>query len=141
MKKQLGLRIEEHLKDGLDQRAQQTNTPVTKVLENYIEAGLARDSGELIEQNSLPAIRAAVREEVNRAMQELYQQLSADLQKSARRSDDRLAALIVKAARSAGISWRLIYSLAAKLVSQDFASRVLEDAREKAGKEIAKPEG
>jgi hypothetical protein len=74
-------------------------------------------------------------------MQELYQQLSADLQKSARRSDDRLSALIVKAARSAGIAQRMLLSLAGKLVSQDFATRVYEDAREKAGKDIARPEG
>ncbi len=74
-------------------------------------------------------------------MQELYQQLSADLQKSARRSDDRLSALIVKAARSAGIAQRMLLSLAGKLVTPDFATRAYEDAREKAGKDIAKPEG
>lgn len=140
MKKQLGLRIEGHLKDGLDERAQRTNTPVTKVLENYIEAGLARDNGELIEQNSLPAIRAAVREEVGKAMQELYQQLSADLQKSARRSDDRLAALIVKASRSAGIAQRMTLSIAGKVLGEDSARRAYEDAREKAGKDIARPD-
>lgn len=140
MKKQLGLRIEGHLKDGLDERAQKTGTPVTKVLEDYIEAGLARDSGELIEQNSLPAIRAAIREEVSNAMQELYQQLSADLQKSIKRGDERLIPLLTKAARSAGIAQRMLLSLAGKLVSQDFASRTYDDAREKAGRDIAKPE-
>jgi hypothetical protein len=141
MKKQLGLRVEEHLKDGLDLQAQRTNTPVTKVLEGYIEAGLARDNGELIEQSSLPAIRVAVREEVGKAMQELYQQLSADLQKSARRSDDRLSALIVKAARSAGIAQRMLLSVAGKVMDENSARRAYEDAREKAGRDIARPEG
>src|SRR5205809_512775 len=83
----------------------------------------------------------SVREKVSKVMQELYQQLSADLQKSARRSDDRLSALIVKAARSAGIAQRMLLSLAGKLVTPDFATRAYEDAREKAGKDIAKPEG
>jgi len=140
MKKQLGYRIEPQLKDGLDEIAKRTGTPATTILEGYIEKGLARDNGELIEQSSLPAIRTAVREEVNRAMQELYEKLSADLQKSMKRSDDRLSALIIKAARGGGISWRIIFSLAAKLVNQDFAARALDDAREKAGKDIAKPE-
>lgn len=140
MKKQLGLRIESHLKDSLDDRAQKTNTPVTKVLEGYIEAGLARDNGELIEQNSLPAIRAAVREEVAGAMAELYRQLSADLQKSARRSDDRLASLIVKAARSAGIAQRMTLSIADKVMGRDAAQKAYNDAREKAGRDIATPE-
>src|SRR5436190_13912065 len=117
MKKQIGLRVEAHLKDGLNDQAGRSNKPATALLEEYIAAGLARDNGELIEQNSLPAIRAAVREEVGKAMQELYQQFSDDLQKSARRSDDRLAALIVKAARSAGIAQRMLFSLASKLVN------------------------
>jgi len=141
MKVQLGYRVEKDLKDGLDQRARQTGAPATKVLETYIEAGLARDNGELIEQNSLPAIRAAVREEVGKAMQELYQQLSADLQKSARRSDDRLSALIVKAVRSAGIAQRMTLSMADKILGRDPALKAYNDAREKAGKDIATPEG
>jgi outer membrane PBP1 activator LpoA protein len=139
MKKQLGLRVEARLKDGLDERAQRAGVSVTAILEDYIEAGLARDNGELIEQNSLPAIRAAVREEVARSMQELYQQLSADLAKSARRSDDRLAALIVKAARSAGIAQRMMFSLASKLVSYEFSMKIWESAKEQTGKDIAKP--
>ena len=140
VKSQLGYRIEPRLKDGLEERARRTGTPATKILEEYITAGLARDNGELIEQNSLPAIRAAVREEVARTMTELYQQLSADLQKSARKSDDRLAALIVKAARSAGIAQRMLFSLASKLVTYDFALKIWESAKEQVGKDLAKPD-
>jgi len=73
-------------------------------------------------------------------MQELYQQLSVDLAKSARRSDDRLAALIVKAARYSGIAQRMIFALIAKVVNPDFASRAYEDAKEKTGKDIARPD-
>jgi hypothetical protein len=139
-KKQLGLRVEAHLKDGLADQAGRSGKAATTLLEEYIAAGLARDNGELIEQNSLPAIRAAVREEVGKAMQELYQQLSADLQKSARRSDDRLAALIVKAARSAGIGQRMIYALIAKVVNPNYAAQAYEDAKERTGKDIARPD-
>ena len=98
MKKQIGLRIEAHLKDGLDDQARRSGKPATSILEEYITKGLARDSGELVEQNSLPvvreAVREAVREEVGKQMHMLSQHLSADLQKSAKRSDDRLTALI-----------------------------------------------
>ena len=117
-----------------------THKPATTLLEEYIAAGLARDNGELIEQNSLPAIRAAVREEVSQAMTELYQQLSADLQRSAKKSDDRLAALIVKAARSAGIAQRMVFSLSSKLVSNEFALKIWDSAKEQTGKALVKPE-
>ena len=140
MKKRLDIRIAEELRDGIDLAASREGHTITTIVEQYIEKGLARDNGELIEESSLPVIRAAVREEVGKAMQELYQQLSADLQKSMKRSDDRLSSLIVKATRGSGIAWRIIYSLAGKLVSQDFATKVLNDAREKAGKDIATPE-
>jgi CRP-like cAMP-binding protein len=140
MKKQIGLRVEARLKDGLAERAERTGLPETSILEDYMAAGLARDNGELIEQNSLPAIRQAVREEVAKAMQDLYQQLSVDLQKSARRSDDRLAALIVKAARYSGIGQRMLYSLTAKMVTQDFAAKMYEAAKEQTGKDIARPD-
>src|SRR5215472_14006204 len=139
-KKQIGLRVEAHFKDRLSDQAEQSNKPATTLLEEYIAAGLARDNGELIEQNSLPAIRAAVREEVSQAMTELYQQLSADLQRSAKKSDDRLAALIVKAARSAGIAQRMVFSLSSKLVSNEFALKIWDSAKEQTGKALVKPE-
>ena len=34
-------------------------TSATSILEEYITKGLARDSGELVEQNSLPAVRGS----------------------------------------------------------------------------------
>jgi len=139
-KKQIGLRVEDHLKDGLQDQAKRSGKPETTLLEEYIAAGLARDNGELIEQNSLPAIRAAIREEVAKAMQELYQQLSTDLQKSARRSDDRLAALILKAARYSGVGQRMLYSFIAKSISTDFALKMFEAAKEQTGRDIAKPD-
>jgi predicted DNA-binding protein len=138
--KQIGLRIDKNLKDGLDAQAERSNKAATALLEEYIATGLARDNGELLEQNSLPAIRAAVREEVGKAMQDLYQQLRDDLQKSAKRSDDRLAALIVKAARSAGIAQRMLFSLASKQVSYEFALKIWESAKEQVGKALVKPD-
>lgn len=140
MKKRLDIRIAEELRDGIDVIIARDQHTLTSVVERYVRDGLARDNGELIEQNSLPEVRKAVREEVGKSIQELYQQLSTDLAKSAKRSDDRLAALAVKAARFAGVAQRMIYSLLAKNVSPEFAARSYEAAKELTGKDIAKPD-
>jgi hypothetical protein len=141
MKKRLDIRIAGHLRDGIDVVTARSGHTLTQVVERYIAEGLARDNGELVESSTLPLIAETVRIEVAKAMAELYQQLSTDLQKSARRSDDRLAALIVKTARYAGIGQRMIHALTSKMVGQDFAARAFEDAREKTGKDIASPQG
>ncbi len=126
MKKQIDHQVEANLKGGLSDQAKRSKKSEATLLEEYIAVGLARESGQLIEQSSLPAIRAAVREEFNAYMDQLYERLSHDLQQSARKNDDRLAALIVKAARSAGIAQRMLFSLASKLVNYDFALKVWE---------------
>ena len=140
MKKQIGHRVENNLKDGLSDQAKRSKKSEATLLEEYIAAGLARDNGQLIEQNSLPALREAVRSEFNACMDQLYERLSHDLQQSARKSDDRLAALIVKAARSAGIAQRMLFSLASKLVNYEFAMKIWESAKEQTGKAMVKSE-
>jgi hypothetical protein len=138
MKERLFLRIPAELRQKIDARVGRGDTTITQLMERYIRDGLARDAGELIEESSLPAVSQAVRLEVNKSIGDLYDRLSADLQRSARRSDDRLAALIIKAARGAGIAQRLLYSLMAKTVNVDFAKQMYEVANEQAGKELAR---
>ncbi len=139
-KERLYFRIPVELRHKLDARLQGNETTITALMERYITEGLARDAGELIEESSLPAVSQAVRIELKRGLEELRASMIADLQKAARRSDDRLAALIVKAARSAGIGWRLAYANLAKVMGTDQASQVYEDAKEKVAKEIARPD-
>lgn len=134
MKKRLDLRIAGALRDGLDQRAQQTSLPLTTMVERYIAEGLARDAGQMVEVQSLPEIRAAVREETARAIEQLSQQLSADLARSNKRDTERLAKLSSHGWRNAGIAWRLLYALLSHLVGTDFARETYEDAKAKAGK-------
>jgi hypothetical protein len=83
-KKQVGLRVEGRLKDGLQDQAKRSGKAETSLLEEYIAAGLARDNGELIEESSLPAIRVAVREELGKAMQDLYGLIQTSLTRRAR---------------------------------------------------------
>jgi hypothetical protein len=139
-KGRLDVRVSTELRHQLEAKVQQNETSLTKLAERYLVEGLARDNGELIEQSSLPAIREAVRSEFNVCMDQLYERLSRDLQQSARRSDDRLAALAVKGARSAGIAQRMMFSLASKLVNYEFAMKIWESAKEQTGKALVKPE-
>ncbi len=139
-KERLDIRISAQLRHQLDARVEQSGTSITKLTERYLTEGVARDNGEVVEQSSLPAIREAVRSEFTACMDQLYERLSRDLQQSARKSDDRLAALSVKGARSAGIAQRMVFSLASKLVSYDFAMKIWESAKEQTGKALVKPE-
>src|SRR5436305_14644023 len=139
-KGRLDVRVSAELRHQLEAKVRQNETSLTKLAERYLVEGLARDNGELIEQSSLPAVRETVRSEFNACMDQLYERLSSDLQQSARKSDDRLAALIVKAARSAGIAQRMLFSLASKLVSYEFAMKIWESAKEQTGKALVKPD-
>ena len=139
-KERFDIRISAELRHQLEAKVRQNETSLTKLAERYLVEGLACDNGELIEQSSLPAVRETVRSEFNACMDQLYERLSSDLQQSARKSDDRLAALIVKAARSAGIAQRMLFSLASKLVSYEFAMKIWESAKGQTGKALVKPD-
>ena len=54
-----------------------------------------------------------------------------------RNSDDRLASLIVRAVRDAGIIRRLLYALVAKTFGLEFAQEAYENAKAKSGQELA----
>lgn len=136
MKKRLDLRVEAKLRDGLDQRVSQSGQQLTAIVERYIADGLARDAGTLVELQSLPEIRAAVRDETTKAMGQLYQQLSTDLAKSNKRDTERLAKIGSNTWRDAGIAWRMIYGLISRLVSANVAREIYEDAKAKAGKAL-----
>jgi hypothetical protein len=140
MKKRLDLRIEAELRDGLDLRVDHTGQQLTAIVERYIRDGLTRDAGELVELNSLPAIRIAVREETNKAISQLYQQFAADLAKSAKKSDERLAKLGASGARNSGVAYRMVFSLIDRLVNREFALKALNDAKEKAAKALKNEE-
>jgi len=135
-RKRLDIRIAAELRDALDRQADESGQMLTAIVERYIVDGMARDQGQLVESSTLPAIRAAVREEVARQMSELYQQLADDLAARMKRADNRLAAISAKGARSAGIAWRLVYALLHKQWPQ-FARDAFEDAKKKAGEELA----
>ncbi|MGH2505815.1 MAG: hypothetical protein ACRDHZ_00110 [Ktedonobacteraceae bacterium] len=139
-KKRLDIRIAADLRDGLDLQAKQSGKSLTAVVEDMLAADLARRQGEIVESGTLPTIRAAVREEVGMQIAELYGKLADDLMKRMSRADNRLAAIGAKGARSAGIAWRLVYALLVSHKSERYAKDAYEDAKVKAGKELAQRE-
>jgi hypothetical protein len=136
MKKRLDIRLESELRDGLDQRVQQSGDLLTTLVERYIAEGLARDAGQLIEVQSLPEIRAIVQQETTRAIEQLYEQLSTNLVRAAKRDTERLAKLSANGWRDSGIAWRLLYALASHTVGNTKVREWYEDAKAKAGKAI-----
>ena len=141
MKKQLHILIAEPLRNGIDQRAQASGDTITAIVEEYIRRGLARDSGELIEQNSLPALGDLIRTELSKNAaalhKALYDELVTEMRATAKRTDTRLAALVVRAIRESGISRRLAYTLLARAYTPKFAEDAFTDAKLKTNKELA----
>ncbi|MGH2482295.1 MAG: ribbon-helix-helix protein, CopG family, partial [Ktedonobacteraceae bacterium] len=95
MKQRLEIRVDEDMRAGLDLEAQRTGKPLTAIVEECIREGLARRQGKLIEVESLPLLREAVREETGRVLAQLYEKLRTDLVAQNKRDTDRLASLIM----------------------------------------------
>ncbi|WP_126602037.1 hypothetical protein [Dictyobacter aurantiacus] len=116
----------------------------SQVAEELLRLGLGLKKGETIEQQSLPVIRDLLQYEMRKSLSQLRNELREDMQLEilnemkavTRRSDDRLASLIVRAIREGGLSRRMIYALLARDDAQ-FALHVYDDARVKVGKDLA----
>jgi uncharacterized protein YqeY len=143
--KQLNVWIDGDLKDALAERAKREKKSVTDLTEDILRQDMARQNGEVIEQQSLPVIREIVTLEIRRAMAQLFKDLRGemhgDLMEEIKRvsshSDDRLTKLIVRAVRDAGISRRLVIAHLSKAYGPDFARSAYESAQEDAGKDLA----
>jgi hypothetical protein len=136
---QLNVWIDKKYKDQLEQWKQQTNKPgMNIIIEELIEAEMARQSGKVIEQESLPVIREIVRSEIQEATAQLRRELRLDreieqtaLRDHLRKGFDRLAALTIHSIRNSGIGLRLTYTALAKASTPEFAKKAHNDAREK----------
>jgi hypothetical protein len=141
---QLNVWIDKQYKDQLEQWKTHENKPgMNVIVEELIKAEMARRSGKVIEQESLPVIREIVRAEVREATAELRRELRLDreLEQTAqrdylRKSFDRIAGLTIHAIRNAGFAHRYGYALLAKLVSIEFAQKAQEDSRKKIEREL-----
>lgn len=143
--KQLNVWIDGDLKDALSERAEREGKKLKELVEHILRQDVARERGEIIEQQSLPVISDIIDSKLRKATAQLHADLLEDMhleileaiKTMIRNSDNRLASLIVRAVRDAGIIRRLLYALVAKTHGAAFATEAYESAREKAGQELA----
>ena len=125
--------------------------PLNAFMEELIQREAARVAGKTIEQSALPAIstmmdekfqaaitqlRNGLSEEMQQEMQAAKHDLLKEMKAKEQRSDDRLAALIVRAIREGGISRRMLFTVLSK-EDPELALAAYEDAKAKVGKELA----
>jgi hypothetical protein len=155
-KKQLNLRLDPATCDLIAELAK--GKYVNIFIEELVQHEAARRRGETIDTALLPVLREVIQQEFFRAISQLHLDLReelrdyqehlrdelrreeaaiiAEMKARERRSDDRLASLIIRAIREGGISRRMLFTYLAKDDSQ-FAMEVYEDAKAKVGKDIA----
>jgi len=144
--KRLDAWIPEELKSYLAVRAERENRGMNLVLADLIRQEQAREQGAIIEQQSLPIIRDIVSSELRKQLAQLRSDLQEDmalevineLKVLAQRHTNRLASLIVLPARDSSITRRMIFTVLAKATTPEFAKKVYEDAKAKAGEELAR---
>jgi hypothetical protein len=145
MKKRLDVHVDEERYDYIKEMSEKSGIPMNVITDELLAIGIAVKRGEVIEQQSLPIIREIVSSELRRTTAQLREAIREDMQLEftdefkalTRQSDNRLAAIMMRIARDSNIARRLVYSVLAKAHGPDFALLAYEDAREKAGKELA----
>ena len=88
-------------------------------------------SGEMVQ------LRTDLRGEMAQLRSDLRDDVGLDMKTLHTKSDNRLAALIIRATRDAAMARRLIYTVLAKAHGPEFAQKTYETAIERVGKELA----
>jgi hypothetical protein len=149
IKKRLDVQIRAESYDYIKDQSEHNGIPMNTITDELLATAIAIKQGEVIEQQSLPVIREIVQTELRKQLAQQRTDLRDDMaleftnefKAVTRASDNRLAALIVRTLRDSSITRRLVYTLIARTIGPDFASKVYEDAKEKAGKELASRKG
>ncbi len=144
-KEQLNVWISVEGHHYLNERAEREDRHLNELIEEFIRRDMAVHSGEIIEQHALPVISEIVEAKLQKHLAHFRIDLRQDMQFEIlepvktviRSSDNRLAGLIVRAVRDAGIIRRFLYALVAKQFGAAFAKEAHDDAKEKAGQELA----
>lgn len=142
---QLNVWISVESKNYLDERYKREGRHRNEQIEEFIRHDMAVRNGEIIEQHALPVISEIVEAKLQKHLAHFRTDLRQDMQFELlepvktviRSSDNRLAGLIVRAVRDAGIIRRFLYALVAKQFGAAFAKEAHDDAKEKAGQELA----
>jgi hypothetical protein len=146
LRKRLDVQIDADRFDYIKEQSEQSGKPMNVISDELIAIGIAVKRGEIIEQQSLPVIREIIDTSLRKHLatqrndirEDMALEFTNEIKALSRASDNRLAALIVKALRDANIARRLMYALLAKAYGGTFAMQAYEDASQKAGRDIAK---
>ncbi|GCF12043.1 hypothetical protein [Dictyobacter arantiisoli] len=145
IKKRLDAQIRAENYDFIKAESEQRGIPMNTITDDLLTQAIAIKRGEVIEQQSLPVIREIIQTEVRKGLAQQRQDIREDMQLEftnefkaiSRASDNRLAALIVRTLRDSSIVRRLAYTILSRSFGADFASKAYEDAKMKAGQELA----
>jgi hypothetical protein len=149
-KKQLNLRLDPATCEAITELA--AGKHINAFMEELVQHEVARRRGELLDTQTLPVMREMIQQEFLRVIADLHLNLReeirhqgyankveiiAEMKARERRSDDRLAGLIIRAIREGGISRRMLFSYLAQTNYQE-ALEIYEDALAKVGKDLTK---
>ncbi|MBO0782193.1 MAG: hypothetical protein J2P37_25525 [Ktedonobacteraceae bacterium] len=142
---QINFYMDRDLKEALKARAQQEGTTIKGLINEILGQDMARHRGEVIEQQSLPVIREMVQGEIRKALaqqltefrQEVQDEIIDTMKWLTKKTDNRLAGLVVRAVRDSSINRYLLFALLAKWHGTEFAQDAYADAKTKAGKELS----
>ena len=141
---QLNVWIKKPYRDQLEQWKQDENKPgMNSIVQELIEAEIARRSGKVVEQQSLPVIQEIVRSEVREATAQLRRELRLDRQHEAQEARDfllkqvnRMVGLLVMAIRHSSMGFHFLFEHLAQAYGRPFALKTYDEARDKTEQEL-----
>jgi hypothetical protein len=145
MDKRLDVWIDEELKSYVSNKAKNGDKSMSQIISELIQKEMIREKGDIIEQQSLPVIREIIDTSLQKHLAQYRINVREDMQLEftnefkaiTRASDNRLAALIVRALRDSSIARRLMYAMLSRSFGPDYALKAYEDAKERAGQELS----
>jgi hypothetical protein len=144
-RKRLDVYVKADLRDFVYEESERTGKPLNATTDELLEVAIAFKRGEIIEQQSLPVISDIVYTALRRHRAELRAELKEDmhmevvdvLRETIRKATDRVVKLNIRTLRDTIVIRRLVYTIIAKAYGKEFARSIFEDARDKAGQELA----
>ncbi len=141
--KQVNFWIPEALRNHLARRAEEEKRTMTDIVIDLIREDIARQNGELTQNQTLTVLQEMMAAELRQANAQLRRDLREDheyeiesLFERIKKQFDRVAGLTVMSVRNGSIARRMIYSAISKAFDSSFAKVVYDHAKQKAQEEL-----
>jgi hypothetical protein len=143
IKKRLDVSITGELRDYIRDEAERLGKPMNIVSDELLAYAIAHQCAERIERQSLSLIRDVVSTELRNDRALLRTEIREDIRleqleetKATEDSNDELANLLSRILLEVRIVRRMLYPFIARMVDQQFAAQVFDDAKKKIGKSV-----